>query len=194
MSKASFGGDKQIGDPLASLKKFLEGSKRPPAVALEEDRLNHDKSDLITKLREADRFTQNGSYKGAGKLKTETIVANDLAQELHVQLETLRSQLISWKGNDLSSDDQILKLLNADGLNNVELSTSEKERVSKCLKETLGVFEVLTTGYSVTLSDKQTEKVQELAATLNEIEGSLLSEKWLSESLVDMTAILQSLI
>lgn len=122
---------------LRPLIKFLDNDQKITSVAVAEERLANDPSDLITKLRIADALTkathEQEDENQFASLKPETIIVNNLAKELSEHLSALDNSLGElYDGDRLKLS--MLRSVKLFGMVQSDLSNVNKAKLIECIK------------------------------------------------------------
>lgn len=117
--------------------KYLDDDQKITSVAVAEERLANDPYDLITKLRIADALTkatheQEDEHQHAS-LKPETIIVNNLAQELSAQLAILDKCLGDFDNGDTLKL-SMFRSIKYCGVLQGDISTVNKAKLIECIK------------------------------------------------------------
>lgn len=122
---------------LRPLMRYLDSEQKATSVAAAEERLANDPYDLISKLRIADALTK-ATHEQEDELqhesvKPETIIVNNLAKELTVQLDILNQCLGDFDSRDTLKV-SMLRSIKHFGMLQSELSNVNKAKLIECIK------------------------------------------------------------
>jgi hypothetical protein len=122
---------------LQPLRRLLDNDHRVTSVALAEQKLDSDPNDLITKMRLADRATENYLISGQktlqGTLCTEAILANELANELTTQMQAISKYLEEFNEQDTLKL-ALLEAIKSCSAHKEEMTVVNRAKLIDCLR------------------------------------------------------------